>query len=268
MPKLFLDMEAIEKRFDRIRKEKIVARMAETERKELGATRRETLRQTGFKERLGITEAGLGKRRGIIEAGLESRFTLGEAGRKSRAEQQFGLESPAMITAEARKTAAEKLSTVEKEKVKESYLEDYSRGARSLIHKLGMGSYAEGEFQIDPKAQRLFHVYNEQAAEDPEGALEALESELQNYDAIKTRSLEIAKMTPEQRMARKEELLEAKRMEEQMLVEKQFPSTIKKPVEVIEPEKRTLRDRFLRRKRIGRGSGMLMDLRQIARQRT
>ena len=155
MPKLSLNIKAIEERFDRIRREKAATRMAEVERKQVGLTRRTRLAEAGVTERrgmqdiasmerLGVEEKGKGIRLATKETGLTARQTLSNVAAKKRTEMQFGEDSPAARAADAAKsrvgTMAERLS-MEKERVgRETRAAEFSKGAEAELHKAGLGT--------------------------------------------------------------------------------------------------------------------------------
>lgn len=229
MPKLSLNMEAIEERFDRIRREKAATRMAEIERKQVGLTRRTRLSEAGATERRETIEAGLGERLGVEEVGKEKRLGLKEVASKERIQMQVGKESPAYISATAAEsragTAGEALSMEKRKVARIEQEEDYKAKARGLLQKLGLGEMVEGEFHPTGVAQGVFFTHLAGAGEDPE-AFEKFEAEINIFEAKKAKRLEFDKMTPEQKDARRAEIATLKKMEQEEMVKQLGPLSL------------------------------------------
>ncbi len=290
MARMSLNFAAIEERFDRIRKEKRVARSEQSlrlaELKREGEFNIEARKQEGLTRRAGMPKPWFDRRHEelqqraeaeatleqleVTETGLEERRKLSDVAAERRAKIQFGAGSPAMITAGARKTAAGRLASVgeakEKAETTKLNLEDYDRNASGLLYKLGMITYLDGEKQINPAANRLFRMHEAMAAEDPEEAMRALEFGLESINAKKAERLENKDLTDEEIAAKRAQINKEnqveKEMEQEALLKEQFPSLIKTPKMMLE-EMKPSGARLTQRKMTGGArTGILGDIRK------
>lgn len=278
MPKLSLNIKAIEERFDRIRREKAATRMAEVERKQVGLTRRTRLAEAGTMERLGVKEAGLGERLGIEEegkgmrlatkeTGLTARRSLADVAAQERVETQTGEGSPADIAAQAAKsralTASDALS-MEKERVgRETRAAEFSKGAEAELHKAGLGTFisvmdSAGRetrmFQPTERGESAFKSLLLEGEKDPGSALEILKGDIQIIKDEEAELERFNKLTPEQQ---DKEIADIQRLE---LLKKRLAE---KPD--IQKRRLSILANFQRRIKPKRAIGEPIDFRKIAR---
>lgn len=234
------------------------------ERTEEGLTRRVDMPKPWFDRRAEELSQRAEAEAKIEETGLK------EVAATRRTEMEWGPEGARMKEAEASKTAAGRLADVGKAKEKAETtklnLEEYDRNASSLLYKLGMITYLDGEKQINPEADRYLKMQEALAAENPEEAMRALEFGLQTINAKKAEALENDKLTDEELAAKRAQIEKEKQIDERLkqeaLLKEQFPSL---DIATLKPQKvlPKVGERLTQRKMIGGArTGILEDIRK------